>query len=117
MVKKVAATKKEDKLVKALIENNLSLQKKTTELLHGFNELSKRIDKLVNLFETASKKVTEARIDDDKMAALAGKLESLLDQNKEIAKGLILLEKYVRGRSEFESGQGFKARSSENYNF
>jgi hypothetical protein len=30
---------------------------------------------------------------------LAGKLEALLDQNKNIARGLLLLEQYVRGRT------------------
>jgi DNA-binding transcriptional regulator GbsR (MarR family) len=85
--------------MKQLIENNISLQKKSIDLIEATNKLTKKIDKLVNLFEEASKHVGEVEVGEDKVKQLAAKLESLLEQNKDIAKGLLLLERYVREKS------------------
>lgn len=78
-----------------LIELNIALQNKNLELLEAMNNLTKRIDKLVNLFEEASKHIGEVQ-EDTKVNELATKLEELLQQNKNLANGLLLLEKYVR---------------------
>ncbi len=67
------------------------------------DHLTKRLDKMFSLFEEASKHVAEVESSEAKIAALSVKLESLLEQNRSIAKGLILLEKYVRGKSGFET--------------
>ena len=56
---------------------------------------TRSFDRLVGLFEEASKHV--AQVDENRIASLTAKLETLLDQNKDLAKGLLLLEKYVRG--------------------
>jgi len=45
---------------------------------------------------------------------LASKLEILLEQNKVIAKGLILLEKYVRGKTDIET-KSLQPKSLNNY--
>lgn len=68
-------------------------------LINSMDKLTKRIDKLVSLFEEASKHVTEVTSTEEKVKQLSEKLESLLDQNRTIAKGLIMLEKYIRGKS------------------
>ncbi|MBI5392130.1 hypothetical protein HZB00_03965 [Candidatus Woesearchaeota archaeon] len=84
-----------------------------TELLHALKEctdaqtkasqqLMDRMDKLLSLFEEAAKQVGEVESVEGRVNALATKLESLLDQNKSIAQGLILLEKYVRGKTRLE---------------
>ena len=73
--------------------------KHTADLIESTNKLVQRIDKLVSLFDEAAKHVGEVESTEAKIAALSSKLESLLDQNKSIAQGLILLEKYVRGKS------------------
>ena len=57
---------------------------------------------MVSLFEEASKHVSEAETVEERVNELTTKLETLLDQNKSVARGLILLEKYVRGKSELE---------------
>ena len=67
------------------------------------NHLIQRIDTMVSLFEEASKQVTQADNMEDRINDLTKQLEMLLEQNKQIARGLILLEKYVRGRSKLES--------------
>lgn len=68
-------------------------------LIESTNKLVQRIDKLVSLFEEASKHVGEVESTEEKIRALSSKLETLLEQNKAIAQGLILLEKYVRGKT------------------
>ena len=81
-----------------LVENSILLQKKDAELLHSINELTKKIDRMLNVFEEASKHVMEVG-EDRRIIELTEKLESLLEQNKTIAKGLLMLEQYVRGKS------------------
>lgn len=67
-----------------------------------------RVDKLVSLFEEASKHVSDVETTEAKIKSLSTKLEELLEQNKTIAQGLLLLEKYVRGRSGLEPSPGPK---------
>ena len=76
-----------------------SIQKQISELIDSTNKLVQRIDKLVSLFDEAAKHVGEVESTEAKVAALTSKLETLLEQNKAIAQGLILLEKYVRGKT------------------
>ena len=92
----------QENLIEQLIENNLILQKKETELMVNVNNLVKRIDRMLNVFEEASKHVMEVG-EEKKIIELADKLEELLNQNKNIAKGLIMLEQYVKTKSQFES--------------
>jgi len=68
-------------------------------LVGSMNLLVTRIDKMVSLFEEASKHVTEVQSTEEKVRNLAVKLDELVEQNKAIARGLLLLEKYVRGRT------------------
>ena len=64
--------------------------------------LIERVDKMFSLFEEASKQVSEVQSAEARITALSAKLETLLEQNKSIAQGLILLEKYVRGKTRLE---------------
>ena len=85
-------TSKNEELISALIQNEISMQKKTVELISSFNILSGRIDKFLNVFEKAASRIERGEIEEP----LAKKLESLIEQNRTIARGLLLLEKYVR---------------------
>jgi len=78
-----------------LIEVNLTLQKKEVELLHSMKQLITKVDRMLNVFEDASKHVMDVG-EDKKIMELTDKLDDLLEQNKTIAKGLLMLEKYVR---------------------
>ena len=71
----------------------------TQRLIDSMTKLTNRVDKLVSLFEEASKHVTEVESTEEKVRNLTTKLEDLLEQNKTIAKGLIVLDKYVRGQA------------------
>ncbi|MEK6897948.1 MAG: hypothetical protein AABX28_01170 [Nanoarchaeota archaeon] len=80
---------------KALVENFVSLQKVLTNLSASFNELSKKISKLLELFELSAKALIEKDFKTDKGGKnekeIIGRLNNLLDQNKIIARGLALL--------------------------
>ena len=102
--KKKAMTKSE--LEQALLNNFVNLQKVLTNLSVKFEELSDNITKLLQLFEISAKSFAEkysgkeekkAGTKDDK--ELLGKLDSLLDQNKTIAKGIMLMEEKIKQRS------------------
>jgi hypothetical protein len=79
--------------------NSVSNNQDMSELISSMNKLVTRVDKLVSLFEEASKNVAEVESTEAKIAALSNRLEVLLEQNKSIAQGLLLLEKYVRGKT------------------
>lgn len=81
-------------LVDQLLETNISLQEKVVDLISSTKELVKRMDNMVKLFEEASSQLKSGTDE-----PLMRRLEELLEQNKTIAKGLILLEKYVREKA------------------
>jgi len=107
---KEISVKREDNLAKQLIETGVKVQSKTVDLISEMDKLTKRVDKLLGLFEEASKHVGEAETTEQRINELTNKLESLLEQNKSIARGLILLEKYVRGKTEFTRPSGEKVQ-------
>lgn len=82
-----------------LIENFAGLQKAMMNLSVKFENLSDNISNLLNVFELSAKDyVQKAGPENDK--ELIHKLNSLLDQNKTIAKGLVLIEEKVRHRTD-----------------
>jgi|TARA_B100001971_G_C18144735_1_gene512396 hypothetical protein len=87
-------TKTSDNVSKQLVESSVALQDKTAELLLVVNKLVQRLDNMVSVFEEASKHI-KSGLDEP----IAKRLEELLEQNKNIARGLILLERYVKERT------------------
>jgi len=96
-------------LEQTLIDNFTSLQKVLTNLVIKFDDLSTNMSKLLQLFEISAKSFVEnhparetkedhneARNEDKEFIK---KLDSLLDQNKTIAKGILLMEDRIRRRS------------------
>ncbi len=90
-----------DKLVQQLIKNNISLENKTVELIKSVNTLTKEVNDLVKTFKSAADYIKAGK----GAEPLTIKLNELLEQNKNIARGLILLERYVRERSATSSFQ------------
>lgn len=88
------------KVDKVLIENFVSLQRVMTNLAVKFDNLSSQISKLLELFEISAKTLAEKGYStEDKK--IAEKLDNLLEQNKIIAKGIVLLhEKGASGQQE-----------------
>ena len=92
--KKMTAKEREN----LLIENFVGLQHAMTNMSVKFGMLSDNISKLLQVFEEAAKNfVSGGKVDDKDMLK---KIDSLLDQNKTIAKGLVLMEGKLRGRAE-----------------
>ncbi len=84
-----------DKLVNALIENNITLQHKLSDLILDTKDLNKNVKEMVKMFKEAGDHIKKGKYEDP----LVVKLDDLLEQNKNIAKGLLLLEKFVREKT------------------
>ncbi|MAH51127.1 hypothetical protein CMI37_35245 [Candidatus Pacearchaeota archaeon] len=93
-----------------LIENFVGLQKAMTNLSIRFENLSGQIVKLLQVFEESAKSLVGGKHEDDN--EMLKKIDSLLDQNKTIAQGLVLMESKLRKRHEPEVGAigAFKPR-------
>ena len=80
---------------KMLIDNFVSLQKVITNLYLRFDNLASQISKLLELFEISAKSLAHNDFDLEKenknSKEVITKLDSLLGQNKIIAKGLTLM--------------------------
>lgn len=81
-----------DRLVEMFLESNLSLQHKITDLVVEIKELNKKVGGMVTLFTEAGEHIKKGKYEEPLMV----KLDDLLEQNKNIAKGLLLLERFVR---------------------
>lgn len=92
--KRMSAKEREE----LLIQNFVGLQHAMTNMSIKFGVLSDNISKLLSVFEEAAKGFVVGDKTDDK--DMLNKIDSLLDQNKTIAKGLVLMEERVRTRVE-----------------
>ena len=84
----------------ALLENFVNLQHVLTNLAVKFEDLSSNISRLLQLFELsaksfADKPITTPGVDQEFLK----KLDSLLDQNKTISKGIMMMEDRIRNRT------------------
>lgn len=81
-----------------LVENLITLQKVQTDLAEKFDSLSKQIHALLTLFEHAARSFAQdpgiKALEKDK--EFIKKIDSLIDQNKTIIKGLTLMEDRLR---------------------
>ena len=79
---------------KALIENFVSIQKVIVNLSAKIDNLTTQISKLLELFEISAKALAEKNFQitgDRGSEKIAQKIDTLLDQNKVIARGLTLM--------------------------
>jgi len=95
--KKMSARDREE----LLIENFIGLQRAMTHLSVKFENLSDSISKLLNVFELSAKDylANRGRPNPESDKDLLNKINSLLDQNKTIAKGLVMIEEKVRNKA------------------
>ncbi len=103
--KRMTASEREE----MLIENFVGLQHAMTNLSIKFGALSDNISNLLMVFEEAAKNFAQGgggnRKDDKDMLR---KINMLLEQNKTVAKGLVLMEGKLRGRADFTPGKSPK---------
>jgi hypothetical protein len=121
---KIESAPKEKKMSKkeidqALLENFITLQKVLTNLSAKFEDLSSNINKLLELFELTAKDFAEkyqegfsgdtgAGVDKDFLK----KLDALLDQNKTIAKGIMMMEERIRNKNPSPTNDYYQAIST-----
>jgi len=89
-------------LEQALLNNFVNLQKVLTNLSVKFDLLSDNISKLLQLFEISAKSFAEKyseKEEGEKDKNLSNKLDSLLDQNKVIAKGIMMMEERIQQKN------------------
>lgn len=89
------------KMAEALVETNIALQHKVADLILNMKDVNKNLKEMVTLFTEAGEHIKKGKYEDP----LIVKLDELLEQNKNIAKGLLLLEKFVR---EKQASTGFQ---------
>ena len=81
-----------------LVENFVGLQKAMTNLSIKFESMTDQILKLLQIYEISAKNFMTGSESPENTKGMLDKIDSLLEQNKTIAKGLVLLEEKLRGR-------------------
>ena len=93
-------SKLQEELQHKLIENLVAVQKVHTDLAEKFNKLSDQIANLLGLFEMAARSFARNPVNQttEKDKEFLEKIDKLLDQNKVLAKGLMMMEERMRER-------------------
>ena len=125
MTKRDVSDKKK-KITKAerdemLIDNFINLQRVLTNLSVKFDDLSSNISKMLQLFEISAKSFAE-KYSGDTGVNISGsdkeflkKLDSLLDQNKTISKGIMMMEDRIKNRNGSERTNYRNLREPQRY--
>lgn len=87
------------KTISLLIENSVALQKTLTNLAGKLDGLSREVAEMLSLFREASKAFAGGKKPTrpaEYTGGLREKLDILIEQSRTIAKGLVLLEGYIK---------------------
>ena len=76
------------------------MQKKLVDATVAMHDLARQQGDLLNTFKEAAKHINDVEVKDENLRPLIKRLDDLLNQNRTIARGLILLEKYVKERTQ-----------------
>ncbi len=89
--------KPRDPDIQRLIEVSVLSQKTNLTLAKSMSELSKKVDSLVSMFQHAASNVSEIRdVTKDEVDQIAKQLQEVVQQNKDLAQGLVALDNYTR---------------------
>lgn len=94
-VKKTDSKAPKDKVLDQLVQNNLILQSKIIDLVKSNEELTSEMKTMINFFREAGEQMT-LESEDERLKPLINKIGELLEQNKAILRGLILVQKYIK---------------------
>ena len=99
--RKKSVKKRASSTEKKLVENFVALQKVMTNLAVNFDNLSSRIQKLLDLFDISAKALAEKDFGVEKEIKsekeINSKLDTLIEHNKVLARGLALLHEKNTG--------------------
>ena len=91
MAKKESVIKKSnDSIEKAMLENFVEIQKVMVDLSIKLGDLSSKISRLLDLFETTAKSMSGKDFGGDNKE-ISRKMDSIIEQNKTIAKGVSMM--------------------------
>jgi len=107
MAKEEKGEEKKQSTINVLVENSVTLQRVMTEVAISLKALNEKLDNLLGLFDEAAKKFNEKKteqikIESEKAVELKNTLQEITEQNRVIAKGVMLLEQAVRTDNEPE---------------
>jgi len=95
------------KIQKLLIENFTGLQKAMTNMAIKFESLSTQMSNLLEIFELSAKSfASPGQNTPEENKDVLNKIDTLLEQNKTLAKGLITLEEKLRQKSASQNTSG-----------
>mgnify|MGYP001565319686 FL=1 len=97
-IKNKPETVSKDKILDQLIQNNLILQSKIIDLVKSNESLTSEMKTMINFFREAGEQMT-MESEDERLKPLLGRIGELLEQNKAILRGLILVQKYIKTSS------------------
>ncbi len=101
--KKMTKAQKDD----LLIENFVGLQKAMTHLSMKFENLSDNLSKLLGVLELSAKNyLTKEAPKDSSSSELIKQVNYLIDQNKAIAEGLLLIDDTIRKKQPTDDSKG-----------
>jgi len=102
-IKATKIKKAKGKELDLLLENFTLIQKTLAETVVAFKSLQQRFDRFLGLVEKAAEipagRAAE-KVEKGEKAGLAEKIELLIEQNKAIAEGMMLLEKVIKEKLE-----------------
>ncbi len=87
---KKTASKKRNSVEKKMLENFVEIQKVMVDLSVKLGDLNSKISRLLDLFETTAKSMSKKDFEGDNKEMMK-KMDSLVEQNKTIAKGLSMM--------------------------
>lgn len=85
-------------MTEMMLENLITTQKLLAKTLTELKEVNKKISELHGIFQESSKMIKEKEIVKqlEPRSQLIDKFDELMEQNRTIARGLLLLEKKLR---------------------
>ncbi len=93
-------SKKQSPDLTKLTELMILSQHTNLTLTKSITELSKRIDNLISMFEEAAKNVGDIKaVTKEEVDQIAKELQRVVQQNKDLAEGLLALNAYVRKKN------------------
>ena len=112
-----------EEIQQTLIDNFIALQRINANLSVKFDELSTNISRLLQLFEISAKTFAEKYSGKESAPAnmidteFIKKIDTLLDQNKIISKGIMLIEEKLRDKNENQPFQDASYPGQNNFGY
>lgn len=99
---------------KTLVENFVSLQRVMVNLSSKLDNLTSQISKLLELFEISAKALAEKNfsVNGGDNERVAQKIDTLLDQNKVIARGLTLMHEANSRQEPYQKQDNYQKENS-----